>query len=280
MTAPLRISVVTPNFNMGRYLERTMRSVFANLQPGDEYFVIDGASKDDSCDVIGRYADRLTGWVSEPDESYADAIAKGFSRATGDILCWINSGDLYLDGALELARHEMSQGDGLIFGSDFYIDDDDRVIRYSHGHVSNLRAAMLFGGWSPLQDACFWRRDLYLAVGGLDAKVRYAADYDLFLRLALATEARFSPLCYSAFRQHSGQKSAAGAAQYAAEKETVRRRELDRRRIAGAPALARRISTRTRMSVRARLAQLLYRRDDLHGREISTISAAQYWPPT
>jgi glycosyltransferase involved in cell wall biosynthesis len=280
LTSALRISVVTPNFNMGRYLERTIQSVLMNLAPGDEYFVIDGGSKDESREVIQRYDKRITAWISEPDESYADAIAKGFARASGDVLCWINSGDLYLNGAFALARREMSGGDGLVFGSDFYIDDADRIIRYSHGHVSDLREAMLFGGWSPLQDACFWRRDLYKAVGGLDPKVRYAADYDLFLRLSLATQARFSRAAYSAFRQHSGQKSAAGAAQYAAEKETVRARELAKQRISGTPAAARRVLARARMSWRARTSQIRYRREDLHGRDISSLSAAQYWPRT
>lgn len=276
----IRISVVTPNFNMGRYLERTIRSVLANLEPGDEYFVIDGGSKDGSRDIISRFADRLSGWISEPDESYADAIARGFSRASGDVLCWINCGDIYLNGAFALARKEMGHGDGLVFGSDFYIDDADRIIRYSHGYVSDLRDAMLFGGWSPLQDACFWRRDLYQAVGGLDAKVRYAADYDLFLRLALATKARFSPYAFSAFRQHSGQKSAAGAVQYAAEKEAVRCRELARYSIPRFKALTRRLAARSRMSIRARTSHLLYRRGDLHGCEISAIAAGKYWPPS
>lgn len=279
MTKPLRISVVTPNFNMGRYLPETIESVLASLGASDEYFVVDGGSRDESRTVIERYADRLTGWISEPDESYADAIGKGFARATGDVLCWINCGDLYLAGALEIARREMSRGDGMIFGSDFYIDNQSRVIRYSHGHVANLRGAMLFGGWSPLQDACFWRRDLYEEVGGLDPKVKYAADYDLFLRLSLATSARFSPYTYSAFRQHSGQKSAAGAADYASEKESIRRRELRKRQVPRVSAAAQRLAHRTRMSVRARAAHRIYRRDDLQGRDIGSLPAAQYWPP-
>lgn len=275
----LRISVVTPNFNMGCYLEATIQSVLANLGPRDEYLVIDGGSKDNSLNVIRRYADRLTGWISEPDESYADAISKGFARATGDVICWINSGDLYLAGALDLARSEMSGGDGLIFGSDFYIDDEGRILRYSHGRVRDLRNAMLFGDWSPLQDACFWRRDLYESVGGLDPKVRYAADYDLFLRLSLATRARFSPYTYSAFRRHAGQKSAAGALQYAREKAMVRERELRKHAIGGVSAGLSRLNARATMSIRARTAHRIYRRDDLRGRDVASVRAAQYWPP-
>lgn len=275
----LSISVVTPNFNMGKYLPETIESVLASLGPSDEYFVIDGGSRDESRRVIESYADRLTGWISEPDESYADAIGKGFARATGDVLCWINCGDLYLAGALDLARREMSCGDGMIFGNDFYIDDQSRVIRYSHGHVANLQASMLFGGWSPLQDACFWRRDLYEQLGGLDPKVKYAADYDLFLRISLETSARFSPYTYSAFRQHSGQKSASGAAAYSSEKECIRRRELRKRQVSHLSGAGQRLAHRARMSLRARTAHRIYRRDDLRGRDVGSLPSAQYWPP-
>jgi glycosyltransferase involved in cell wall biosynthesis len=99
----MRISVVTPSFNMAPYLEDTITSVIGNLRPGDEYFVIDGGSTDGSTDVIRRHEQSLSGWVSEEDAGYADALAKGFDRATGDILCWINAGDLYLSGALDRA---------------------------------------------------------------------------------------------------------------------------------------------------------------------------------
>jgi glycosyltransferase involved in cell wall biosynthesis len=81
----MRISVVTPSFNMAPYLEDTITSVIGNLRPGDEYFVIDGGSTDGSADVIRRHEQSLSGWVSEKDAGYADALAKGFDRATGDI---------------------------------------------------------------------------------------------------------------------------------------------------------------------------------------------------
>lgn len=274
----MRISVVTPNFNMGRYLAATIESVLANLGPEDEYFVIDGGSTDGSRDVIGRYESQLTGWVSERDESYADAIAKGFARATGDILCWINCGDLYLSGALELARREMRGGAGLIFGNDFYVDEAGKVIQYSHGYVGNLKNAMLYGSWTPLQDACFWQRALYERIGGLDKTVKYAADYDMFLRLALVTAPQFSPFAYSAFRQHRGQKSAVGAERYAAEKEEVRQRELERLLVPAHERLIRRGWYRTHMSVRARAAPRLYGRPDLLGLPIESLRAGQFWP--
>jgi glycosyltransferase involved in cell wall biosynthesis len=275
----LRVSVVTPNYNMASYLEATMQSVFANLQPGDEYFVIDGGSRDGSAGLIEKHAGRLTGWISEPDRGYADALAKGFARATGDILCWINSGDLLLDGSLARARLEVARtGADMIFGDDFYIDEDNRVIRYSCGRVKNLRYAMLYGGWTPLQDACFWTRALYQRAGGLDPDLKAAADYDLFLRMVTTGTAQYVPVTFSAFRRHGGQKSIAQQAAYAREREMVRQRELGRV-ISNPLATAAREAWNINASrIWSRTAPYIFARPDLVGRAIATLPCADYRP--
>src|SRR6266699_3928213 len=100
MNSPLKISVVTPSFNQAIYLESTLRSVLEQDYPHVEHIVIDGGSTDGSVDILQRYASRLAFWRSEKDGGQAEAIAKGFQRATGDILCWLNSDDLFLPGAL------------------------------------------------------------------------------------------------------------------------------------------------------------------------------------
>jgi glycosyltransferase involved in cell wall biosynthesis len=272
-----RISVVTPSFNMAAYLEETIVSVIGNLKPGDEYFIIDGGSTDGSVDIIRKYEDRITGWVSEGDRGYADAIGKGFDRASGDILCWINAGDLYLKGALDAARAGLGDSD-MIFGDDFHIDETSRVLSYSHGRVRDLRAAMLFGGWTPLQDACFWRREFYEKIGGIDRSLLFAADYDLFLRMALTGNCRYVPLTFSAFRRHPGQKSLAGAAAYRAEREAARRRERVLRSSAGLNNMSARLSGRVSMSMRARLSHFLWRRADLRGVPVASLVSGRYWP--
>jgi glycosyltransferase involved in cell wall biosynthesis len=274
----MRISVVTPSFNMASYLESTITSVVGNLQPGDEYFVIDGGSTDGSVDVIRRHAQNLTAWVSEPDGGYADALAKGFERASGDILCWINAGDIHLSGALNAARVLITSEFDMIFGDDFYIDENNQVLSYSRGWVPQLRLAMLYGGWTPLQDACFWRRELYQKVGGIDRSLQYAADYDLFLRMALAGRARYTPVAFSAFRRHAGQKSISGSAIYESERRRVRAREVG----AGQAGIVRRLIyrgfSRVAMSARARLAPLIWRRPDLVGQPVMNLPCAAYWP--
>lgn len=274
----MRISVVTPSFNMAPYLEDTIRSVLSNLRPGDEYFVIDGGSTDGSVDIIRRHEQSFTGWVSEKDEGYADALAKGFDRATGDVLCWINAGDLYLSGAFDAAREALTNDVDMIFGDDFYIGEDNRILAYSRGWVPDLRMAMLFGGWTPLQDACFWRRSLYQRVGGIDRSMRYAADYDLFLRMALAGRTGYVPVTFSAFRRHAGQKSISGSAAYESERRRVRAREVGAYRTTPMLKALYRGVNRMAMSMRARLAPLAWRRSDLVGCPVTSLPCAVYWP--
>ncbi len=212
---------------MGEYLAETIDSVLTNLRPGDEYFIIDGGSTDDSIEIIRRYASHLAGWVSEKDQGYADALAKGFARSTADYHCWINSGDLLLVGALDEARTRLAAtGADMIFGDDLYIDEAGKVLQVSNGHADDLAAIMLYGGWTPLQDACFWRRTLYEKVGGINSSVRYAADYDLFLRMSLRGSCRYVPVTFSAFRKHAGQNSMQNSAIYQNEREACRHREL------------------------------------------------------
>jgi glycosyltransferase involved in cell wall biosynthesis len=208
---------------MARYLPETIESVLANLGPNDRYFVVDGGSTDDSLRVLASYADRISGWVSEPDRGYADAVAKGFAMARTEYQCWIACGDLLLPGALDLARSVLVQtGAEMIFGDDFYIDEQGRILRISNGGASNLAAMMLHGAWTPLQDACFWRSDLYRQVGGIDAGIRYAADYDLFLRMALQGCCAYTPHVFSAFRRHDGQTSQKHRLAYRTEKLAAR----------------------------------------------------------
>ncbi len=265
---------------MASYLIQTVESVLSNLCPGDEYFVIDGDSKDDSVDVIKRYESRLTGWISEPDRGYADALAKGFSKATGDVLCWINSGDLLLPGALNAARRALTETDAeMIFGDDLYVDEDGRVIFFSRGYVKNLQNAMLYGGWTPLQDACFWRRSLYERVGGIDPSLQYAADFDLFFRMALRGRCQYVPLTFSAFRRHAGQKSISGSDAYQAERVNLRRAVLDRLPGSQLEKSLRCLWHGAAIRWRAHVSQPRWRRPDLVGQPVEKLHCAQYWPP-
>ena len=274
----MRISVVSPNYNMAGYLGETISSVRRNLAPGDEYIIVDGGSTDGSVDVIRKHEASITHWISERDEGYADAIGKGFKHASGDVLCWINAGDLLLDGTLAKVRELFAAGDAdMIFGDDFYIDEQSRVIRYSRGYVNDLASAMLHGGWTPLQDACFWTRDIYMRAGGIDRKLHLAADYDLFLRIARAGRARHVPFAFSAFRRHAGQKSS-DASGYATERERVRHREMKSAADGAMAAVAKRQFHLNAGRLRAWLAPRIRPRRDLEGHLIRDLRCAAYWP--
>lgn len=264
---------------MASFLGETIASVRTNLRSSDQHFVIDGGSTDGSVDVISRHQQDLAGWVSEPDRGYADALAKGFARARGDVLCWINCGDLLLAGALDAAQEALEDtGADMIFGDDFYIDEDSRVLFLSRGYSPDLGTAMLYAGWTPLQDACFWRRDLYERVGGIDPTLKYAADYDLFLRMALHGKTAYVPKAFSAFRRHAGQKSIAGASAYRDERERVRRRELAKEGNSVVARSARLAWNALAIRWRVRVMQHVWKRRDLEGRPIGELRCATYWP--
>jgi glycosyltransferase involved in cell wall biosynthesis len=232
-------SVVTPNYNMAHFLPSTIESVLANLQPGDEYFVIDGGSTDSSVEIIRQYESRLTGWMSERDNGYADALAKGFRRCTGEFICWINSGDLLLKGAPRSARQILKEtGVDLIFGDNVTIDEESRVLFQGRGTVLPLKYMMLYGGWTPMQESCFWRRSLYERTGGINPALKYAADYDFFLRASWAGHCLYVPSVFSAFRRHTDQKSIRGADRYQIERENSRREMITQLGISGAKRFA------------------------------------------
>jgi glycosyltransferase involved in cell wall biosynthesis len=280
MAQTLRFSVITPCLNMSAYLEETILSVLNNLSQGDQFIVIDGGSTDGSVALIRKYESRLTGWVSERDRGHADALAKGFAKATGDILCWINAGDLLLPGALDAARQVFDDsGADMIFGDDLYVDEEGRVIFFSRGYVKDLKSAMLYGGWTPLQDACFWTRALYQHVGGINPLLKQAVDYDLFLRMAMRGTTRYVPLTFSVFRRHGGQKSIAAAEAYRKERVEVRRRELAHTSMSASVKSFRLLWHGLAIRWRVHVMQRRWRCPDLVGRPVHELSCRQYWPP-
>lgn len=257
---------------MGEYLGETIESVLRNLCPGDEYFIIDGGSTDNSIDVIRRHESRITGWVSEPDKGYADALAKGFKRSTADFQCWINSGDLLLKGTLDAVRASLEEsGADMIFGDDLYINEQGKVLQVSNGRASNLSDMILYGGWTPLQDACYWRRKFYIKVGGVDPEQKYAADYDLFLRMSLQGKCCYVPMIFSAFRRHDEQKSLSGALAYKRERESCQDRELARRVNGRLYNLAKTLYYWPATRLRARLCSRKTGHNELIGQAVSGI---------
>lgn len=179
-----RITVVTPSFNQGQFLEETIRSVLMQGYPNLEYIVIDGGSSDSSIDVIRHYESRLTYWESEKDAGQAHAITKGFARGTGQIFAWLNSDDVYRPGALfAVAKCFTSQSTlAVAYGACESIDRDSRchaVHVPRDFHLQSLLKSNFIA-----QPATFFSHDLYERVG-LNVGRHYAFDYELWIKAAI-----------------------------------------------------------------------------------------------
>ncbi|MCJ7735245.1 MAG: glycosyltransferase, partial [Anaerolineales bacterium] len=124
------VSIVTPSFNQQQYLEQTIQSVLDQDYPALEYFVVDGGSNDGSIEIIKKYQDQLSGWISEPDQGQSDAINKGFARSQGEIMAWLNSDDIYLPGAIRSAVAFLQDNPevGMVYGDTNLIDGTGRKI--------------------------------------------------------------------------------------------------------------------------------------------------------
>ncbi len=179
---PPLVSIVTPSYNQGRFLRRTIESVLRQDYRHIEYLVIDGGSTDDSVEILHSYGTRFT-WVSEPDRGQTDAINKGLARAHGDILAYLNSDDVLLPGAVAAAvRHFEAHPEwDLVYGNAQHIDADDRVLGpYPTAPYSFAR---LREDCCICQPATFWRRRIAEQVGPLDAELHFAMDYDYWMRI-------------------------------------------------------------------------------------------------
>ncbi len=203
-----RVSIVTPSYNQGEYIEETIRSVLLQAYPNLEYIVIDGGSTDGTVDILKTYAPWLSYWVSEPDRGQSDALNKGFARATGELVGWQNSDDLYLPMAFfrlvdEFLRFPNSD---LVFGNVWMIDRDGRLIR-EQKYTRFSRRCLLFEGLNVSNQSALWRRSLHTRAGPLDVDLHYEMDLDFFLRAAEVGRFRFVRQAFGAMRVHEKAKT-------------------------------------------------------------------------
>jgi GT2 family glycosyltransferase len=202
---PPKLTVVTPSFNQGRFIERTIRSVLDQGYPDLEYVIVDGGSTDETLEVIRRYEDRLAWWVSEPDRGQTEAINKGIERTSGEIVAYLNSDDYYLPGALERMAEAFERTTRRwLAGAALDLDDHDRpagtpgtdrrgMIRPSPPKAWEWtwpkgRQWWLLAPWHVPQPAAFWRRELFDRHGLFRRDMHFAFDAEFMLRLALVDE--------------------------------------------------------------------------------------------
>jgi glycosyltransferase involved in cell wall biosynthesis len=202
------VSIVTPSFNQDRYLEQTIRSVLSQDYSPIEYMIVDGGSTDGTVNTITKYEDKLAWWVSEKDRGQTDAINKGFARAKGDILAWINSDDTYEPGSVNAAVHYLQEHPdvGMVYGDCNYIDEAGNVIGKFRSAQTNYR--LLRRGFTHIpQQTMFFRAELWKQVGPLDPSFFFAMDYDLWTRIAARTQLKYLPHTWANFRLHTSGKT-------------------------------------------------------------------------
>jgi len=220
-----KITIVTPSFNQARFLEETIVSVLRQRAEIHEYFVLDGGSTDGSAEVIARHSDKIDYWVTEKDAGQADAIRKGFARATGDVLAWINSDDLLLPGAVAAVRKLFADRPETqaVTGHFCQIDEDGRLLRCMW--IPRIRQHWVRWGVTRIcQPSTFFRRDLYDQVGGVDPRWRCVLDTELWCRM-LRQQCNWQVLSkyLAARRYHSSTKGCTLTEQYARERGELAR---------------------------------------------------------
>ncbi|WP_276373579.1 glycosyltransferase family 2 protein [Chryseolinea sp. H1M3-3] len=208
-----KISIITPSFNQGKYLERTILSVVDQNYPNLEYIIIDGGSTDNSVEIIKKYEGRISYWISEKDRGQSHAINKGFQKATGDIVAWINSDDWYEAGVFEeVCRNYAHDSRGIWIG--------DCIVQYEGRSKSRILRpkkvtfnSMLRywkSNFCPPQPSIFFSYNCLKKVGFLDEQLHYAMDLDLWLKMARHFNFYYVPKIFSNYLIHNESKSGAG----------------------------------------------------------------------
>ncbi|MBN1995821.1 MAG: glycosyltransferase [Anaerolineae bacterium] len=206
------VTIVTPSFNQGQFIEETILSVKTQDYPAIEYLVIDGGSTDNTLDILEKHRNDFW-WVSEPDQGQSDAINKGWARASGDILAFLNSDDTLMPGGVKaavqflIAHPEVD----IVYGDINYIDEHSRVIQRYQAPAFDFARLLTEGCYIP-QQSVFIRKAVFEKVGGLDVNLYTSMDYDYWLQCVLAgCVMAYTPQTIGTWRFHSLAKVLAAA---------------------------------------------------------------------
>ncbi|BBB91640.1 MAG TPA: glycosyltransferase family 2 protein [Methylomusa anaerophila] len=202
----MKFSIITPSYNQGEFIERTICSVLNQGIDDLEYIVTDGGSRDQTVDILRRYENRLR-WLSEPDKGQTDAINKGIRLSTGDIIAYLNSDDIYYPGALAKVRDYFAAHPAamILYGDADHIDENDNVIEPYYTEPWDYQR--LLDVCFLCQPAVFWRRSLMAAYGLFDENLQYCMDYEYWLRVGAEQPMDYLPERLAGSRLHSRTKT-------------------------------------------------------------------------
>jgi GT2 family glycosyltransferase len=211
------VSIITPSYNQAPYVEQTIQSVLGQDYARIEYILIDGGSTDNSAEIVRRYADLLAYWISEQDSGQAEAINKGFKRARGDILAWLNSDDYYLPNTIPavLKCFEENPDVVMVYGDMLAVNENGEtinVLKYKQLSLEDLLCFQIIG-----QPSVFFRRAALDKAGPLDITFHFLLDHHLWIRLAQQGRILHVPQVWSAARYHARAKNRARAVEFGLE---------------------------------------------------------------
>ncbi|EOR93987.1 Glycosyl transferase, family 2 [Arcticibacter svalbardensis MN12-7] len=229
-----KISIITPSFNQGKYLEETILSVICQHYPNLEYIIIDGGSTDNSIEIIKKYEKHLSYWVTEPDEGLYNALQKGFERSTGDIMAWINSDDMYHRKCLFTVSAIFNSFPELkwLTGYNTFFNEEGQVFTYDNEPYqqrwSKWRMYALKGKFIQ-QESVFWKRTLWEKAGAkINVQYTLAADLDLWMRFFRHERLYSCAFMLAGFRfRRENQKSNQQRGEYMEQVEQIVGREKD-----------------------------------------------------
>lgn len=183
-----KFTVVTPTYNQGQFIEKTIDSVLSQGYPNLEYIIIDGGSQDNTVQIIKKYEHHLAFWTSEPDDGQSHAINKGMKQSTGEYLTWLNSDDWYMPNALK-QMHELFLNNpeaGMVVGAGRIVDQTNKEVLFV-SPATKITLETLYnwlGGQNFLQPSSAYTRAAWDAIGHIDENIHIALDLDLWLRMA------------------------------------------------------------------------------------------------
>ena len=184
MNYPPKISIITPSYNQGQFIEETILSVIKQNYTNIEYLIVDGGSTDNTLEIIKKYEHRITYWVIEKDNGQSDAINKGFKKATGDIICWINSDDILMPNALKtIANYFNNNKDvGLANGYTLRIDQNSNIL-YNHFILKQKHFYARNGLYYLAQPSMFWRKGILDEIGLIREDFHAQMDKEFLIRV-------------------------------------------------------------------------------------------------